>query len=107
MGFGDYRHRLTIQTPAQGAADAFGETTLTWADYATVWGQIETDMPSEREQGAKTRQQQGMTVRTHYVSGVTSKMRVKFGSRYLEIQGVENPSQMNRELVLTCSEMST
>jgi SPP1 family predicted phage head-tail adaptor len=107
MAYGDYRHRVTIQTPAQGTADAWGATALTWADYQTCWAQIETAAPSEQTQGPKTRQQQGLTVRTHYIAVVTSKMRVRWGSRYFEIQGVENPNNMDRETVLSCSEVTT
>ncbi len=107
MAYGDYRHRIVIQTPAQGTADAWGATALTWTDYQTCWAQIETATPSEQDQGPKARQQQGLTVRTHYVAGVTAKMRLKWGSRYFEISGVENPDHLQRELVLSCSEVST
>lgn len=107
MGFGDYRHRLTIQTPAESTGDGYNVTTTTWADYATVWAQLDTASPREQTQGPKDRQQQEITIRTHYISGVTAKMRLTGGGRTYQVVGVENPGLMNRELVLTCSEMTT
>lgn len=41
LATGAFRHRLTLQAPAQGAADARGHGPDTFVDVATVWGSAE------------------------------------------------------------------
>lgn len=105
MRAGDLRHRVTIQAPAEGR-DSMGAVTSTWGDVATVWAAVEPLSGREYLAAGQMQHQVTTRIRMRYRDGITTKMRVKHGESYYDIQGVINIDGRNRELHLMCVERS-
>lgn len=103
MQSGLLRQRLTIQQPSM-AQDSYGQTLNTWTDVATVWGEI---VPiSGREMVIANAMQDSKThsITIRYISGITPKMRIKYGTRLFDIQSVLDENERHRTLNLSCIE---
>jgi len=100
---GKLRNRVTIEQVAE-TQDSDGSVIETWSNYAGAQAAIEPI--SGREYFAAQTTQADVTHRIslRYVSGVTPKMRVKYGSRVFDILSVININERNRELQLMCRE---
>lgn len=84
---GPMRERVTIQAPA-GQQNPFGETTLAWADVATVWASV----MGVRASDYFAAQQAGVII-THKIRirlfpGLTDKNRLIWRGKVLEISSV-------------------
>jgi SPP1 family predicted phage head-tail adaptor len=95
--------RITIQAPTV-SRNALGEPTVAWNAFATVWAGVEP--VQGREFWAQQQVQSDVTVRIRmrYLPGVTTAMRVAYGSRVLDIRSVIDPRERHTELQLMCSE---
>lgn len=100
-----WRHRVAIQDPVV-ATNARGVDKITaYSTAATVYAKI-TSL-SGREQQAND---QVTPVATHqveirYRSGVTTKQRLKWGTRYFSIVSVLENDNRLRTLTLQCNEI--
>lgn len=103
MRIGDLRQRVDLETPTN-TADGMGGQTVAWSTFTTVWAAVWPVSASEQVQAG----QQAMTIthriRIRWRSGVTSDMRVKFGSRYFAIVGIVTPNEIHRQIDLLCKE---
>jgi SPP1 family predicted phage head-tail adaptor len=81
---GRLRERITIQQPAE-TRNAIGESVQTWSTFATRWASV--DGLSSREFLLQGQQQTEIThrVRLRYVPGMTSRMRIVWRGRVLEV----------------------
>lgn len=104
MRAGKLRHRLTIQEPTDTVGDTYGDATITWSDYATVWGSVTPLRGQEQYQADQV--QAGVTHRVtmRYRVGITSKMRISHNGRVLSIMSVIDREDRNIELELMCME---
>lgn len=103
MRAGRLRHQVVIQQVSH-AQDAYGETTETWSEYITAWAAVEPLKGSEYFDASATQAQVDVRVVLRYRAGVIPGMRVKFGSRYFDIQSVVEPQTKRREIHLMCRE---
>lgn len=104
MRSGKLRHRVTLQTQVE-TQNSFGEQeTLSWQDYATVWGAVEPLQGREFFTAMQVNAETTVRIRIRYMTGVTSRMRVSFDSRIYNIKSIIDPDERNRELQLMCSE---
>jgi SPP1 family predicted phage head-tail adaptor len=103
MNAGSLRHRITIQSVTE-TKDTFGGVTEAWGTHAAVWASIEPLSGRELLQAQQVQADITHRVRMRYVAGVTTKMRVLYGSREFGIQVAINPEERNREIVLMCKE---
>lgn len=103
MQIGRLRHRVIIQT-REATLGSRGQASTTWQDVDTVWASVETLSGRELEVAKRQHAEATHRVRMRYHSAVREEVRLKFGSRYLHVQAVDNPEQRNAELVLTCGE---
>jgi SPP1 family predicted phage head-tail adaptor len=93
-----------------GTQDAtFGAATPSWVLLATVWAEVKATAPSRSEavrMGLETARNQSR-VRIRWRDDVDSTMRVRFGSRILQIVG--GPAELGRRefLEMVCEENST
>ena len=104
MRAGRLKHKILIEEPTAGTADSYGESEYTWTTYATAWADVVPQ--NAREYIAAQQLMASMThlLNLQYISGVTSKMRVKLGTRYLNIISAINLGERNRTLQLVCQE---
>lgn len=103
MRAGKLRHWITIQHRTD-TRDSYGEPIPAWTTYDQVWASIEPIVGREYFASKETRSQSTHRVRIRYRSGVTTKMRIYWDSRYFDIESVLNLEEKDRELVLMCVE---
>jgi SPP1 family predicted phage head-tail adaptor len=108
MQAGRLRHRVTVQR-ATDSIDQYGDQTPTWTSLGTVWASVEPLSGREYFAAAQMQSEVSTRIVIRPISGVTltPKDRVKFGSRYFDIQSVINRDERNRELQLLCVERFT
>lgn len=106
MQTGKLRSRVTIQYP-DPAQDATNDPVVAWVDLATVWADIRPVGGQERlqRQADQVVAQVDQRVRIRYRDDVTVQMRVEFGTRFFDIEGVSDPDGRRRELRLDCREV--
>lgn len=100
---GKLRQRFEIQEATE-SRDSFGDAPVTFSTVAERWGQL---MPSTGVEFWRAQQVQpniSAMIRLRYFDGLTSRHRLKMGSRIFNISGVINTDERKREHVLTCSE---
>jgi SPP1 family predicted phage head-tail adaptor len=104
MEAGALRHKVIIQQPAE-VTNSLGEITVSWSTFAIVWAEI---LPlSGREYWSSKQVNSEVTgkIRIRYKSGITPKMRVKYGTRIFNIEAVMNYQEKNIETVLLVKEV--
>ena len=103
MQAGKRAHYIIIQQVSE-SADARGEMTQTWSEYANAWAEIKPVRGREYFQAHAENVAADTRIILPYLPGITSKMRVKFKSRIYDIETVINIDERNRELNLMCVE---
>ena len=101
---GNLRHQITIESYAS-AGDGYGGATVTWSTFlGPVWSEIKPVSARERFAAGKREHNVTHKIRMRYAAGVTSEMRVVFGTRVFQIHGVINPEERNESLELAAEE---
>ena len=106
MSFSDpgrLNRRVTIQSVTE-TPDSFGEPAETWSDVATVWAAIEPILGEEFFQSGYWSGEVSHRITIRHLSGITTKHRVKYGSRVFDIKAVRNIDEANIQLELMCVE---
>lgn len=104
---GKMRHRITFQQQVI-TRDAYGAPDLSddsWQDVTTVWAAI--DPVSGREFYAMQQSQSDVThkVRTRYISGLDTAMRILYGARVLQIVSIIDWEERHESLLIMCREV--
>jgi SPP1 family predicted phage head-tail adaptor len=86
---GKFRHRITFQNLVSAINDS-GGFSESWVTFQTVWAAIEPKLVPERNFAQRIEQITHHTIRCRYFAGLTSGMRISFGSRIFEIKSVVN-----------------
>jgi SPP1 family predicted phage head-tail adaptor len=103
---GELRQRVTIQTAAAGT-DARWGTVEDWQDVDTVWAKV---VPRAATEVTDAKGQQSTVthdVTMRYRPDVTSKARLVWQGRTLEIVGVVDVDARKRELSIEATERPT
>jgi SPP1 family predicted phage head-tail adaptor len=100
---GKLRHRITIEQVDE-TQDAGGEMLGNWSVYAIVQASIQPISGREYFAAQSTQADVTHRINLRHLTGVTPKMRVKYGSRIFDILSVINVDERNRELQLMCRE---
>ncbi len=103
MQAGKLRYLVTVQQPTD-TPNSFGEPVITWAALVRTHASIEPLSGRELWNAQQVQAQVTHRVRLRYYPGVMAKMRVSYGSRYLNIESVIDPEERHRELELLCTE---
>lgn len=103
MRAGRLRHQITIQGTTE-TQNSYGEPVTAWTDFASVRAEITPISGREYFAAQEVRSDVTHRVRLRYLSGVTSQMRIMFGSRIMDIESVINVNERNHELQLMCVE---
>lgn len=107
MQAGKLRQRITIEQATE-TRDAFGATLQSWGTLATVWAEVLPKVGGTGEEfvtdAASERTSQGYTINLRYRSDVTTKMRVNWQGKLLDIESVADPDGRRRALKLECRE---
>lgn len=100
---GELRHRVTVQQ-ATDTRDAYGEPDPTWSTYKERSAKISPMNGSRFFAGKQFDTDITHEIVLRHTAGITTKMRVLFGTRVFEIDSVINPQERNRWTVLMCRE---
>lgn len=103
MRAGLLNKRVTIQSYT-ATQDALGQESRTWAEFATRWASIEWASGGEPWSASAPDPRRAAKVKIRHTEGVTSKMRLLYGSRVLEIDAVHPTRERGEEMVLLCTE---
>jgi len=94
---GKLNKRVIIEQVAR-ATDAIGGSTETFTTFATVWAQIKPLTGNERFFSQRVEPNVTHMLKIRHRTGVTTEMRIKFGTRIFEIQSIINPDERNEVL---------
>lgn len=103
MKTGNLRHYITIEQQTE-TFNSEGELVTTWTTYKNVWAEILPLVGREFWASKQVNSETTGKLRIRYIAGVTPKMRIKFGSRILNITGIVNTEEKNKEIVIYYSE---
>lgn len=105
---GELRHLVTIQRYT-ATQDALGALVVTWATLCTARASVEAVGGTGRLETTPKQELATVTyrVRIRYRTDATPapKDRVAYGSKYLNIESVTDPTGRRREYVLMCTEI--
>jgi SPP1 family predicted phage head-tail adaptor len=104
MRAGSLRHKITIQSATLAADTMSAGATESWSTYATTWAEIKPLKGMEAVEHKKLGQETMHRIWIRYQSGITTSMRIVFGSRTFEIRGVRNPDERNIMLEILAEE---
>ena len=103
MQAGKLRHRITLQSLTETQNPSTGAITKTWADVATVWGDVRFLGGLETLKADATTAVRKCSVRIRYLAGVTEKMRVVHEGANFDINNVSPDNTGRRYLDLACT----
>ncbi|MEN1680338.1 MAG: phage head closure protein [Planctomycetota bacterium] len=102
---GQLRDTITIERPAKLGADDAGQPREGWeAAYEGVPACVQFVSGIEPRRGEQVEAASTMKVTIRPLPDITPKMRVRFGERILEIEGVGDPTGRRHWLVMRCVE---
>lgn len=100
---GQLRSRVQIQTRTR-TTDSMGGATVTWAEHTSTWAEIVPKGANEAFWAKHLEHRVTHKITIRYLSGITSDMRILFGTRVFQIKGILNWEEKNRYLILSCEE---
>lgn len=101
-----YNHRIHFERQAT-TVDAAGQQSRTWAEIGGAWSKIEPIRGRDYfiASGEKADVTHKISAPYQASLGLIPADRVRYGSRYFDIESVINVGENNRELQLMCREV--
>lgn len=96
MRSGPLRHRIEIQAPTE-SRDSSGGGSVTYATVATRYGAVEPFTSRERLIAGQMGTRVSLRVRLRWYEGLTTRHRLKHGTRTFGIVGVIQPDERKIE----------
>ncbi len=94
------RQRITFQSES-AASDSGGGSTVSWVSGSTVWAHVKTRGGREGLVSGQLESRQSYLITVRYISGITTKMRILYGSRVFNIHSVVNVDERGEILEIT------
>jgi len=104
MDPGKLRHKVTIQQPS-ATKDGYGALVENWSDVKTVNASVEPLSGRELFAAQQVHSETTTRIKMRYRAGITSKMRVVYGTRIYDILAPIDPEERHRYLLLMCREL--
>lgn len=105
MDIGKLRHRVTLQTVTE-TADGFGGASVqTWADTATLWGEVRPLTGREFANAHLLQGEISTRIRLRYRAGIVPKQRITWDGHTYDIIAVLDIGGRKREFELMCKEL--
>lgn len=107
---GSLRHRVRLENPHTPVSDldgGFTDTPTVALVPSIVYAAIEPADPQNAERAAAGTVVSDVSYRVtmRYHAGVTTKTRIRFGTRILQVTGVINTDERNLTTVALCTEL--
>ncbi len=103
MNAGKLKHRITLEIPSR-SKNSFNEWVTTYATWWTGWAEILPAIGNNYFLSKQIDANVSGVVKIRYREGVLPTMRIKYGTRYLNIVSIIQPQESRRELHLMYSE---
>jgi SPP1 family predicted phage head-tail adaptor len=104
MRAGQLRHQVVLQRRTVTRSAGHAAMAETWTNWQTVWAKIEPLSGRELLQAQQTQAETTHEIVIRYVSELTPRDRVRFGTRVFEILSIINRDERNEMLTLQCVE---
>jgi SPP1 family predicted phage head-tail adaptor len=105
MNPGELNKRITFLAQSS-QQNSYGEVEHSWNDIETVWANVKTLQGRELFQAQQVHSEITSKIIVRYLTGITANMRIRYGSRILQIIGPPiNVDEKNRYLELSCKEV--
>lgn len=88
----DLRHRIKIESLSR-AADGQGGWTETWTHFAETWAKISPKSAREIYFSQRIQQNVSHEIVIRNLDGLTSEMRIVFGTRIFQIRGIKRENE--------------
>lgn len=100
---GRLRHKIDIESATTPTS---GEPNPSYSTYArSLWAEVIETGGGEYIRGRQVEAHISALVTIRYRNDINPTMRIKYGSRYLNILSVIDPTGYRSELVLSCQEV--
>lgn len=103
---GDLKHRITIMTKTTQRKSGGGLTEL-WAEDFSLWAKIKPKRWNPLIQADDRGQVVSYDIYVRYRTDITTKQRIKYGSRYLFIDSFHDLDETGNYLLIVASEQQT
>lgn len=104
MNAGKLNKRIILQTPTV-STDSELNVSNSWGTFKTVWAAVEPLMGREYLLANSTVPNVSTRFRIRYVAGITTAMRISYGSKFYNITTVIDVNEEHRELILMAAEV--
>lgn len=104
MILGRLDQHVRIEAPANRAG-AMGEPLLDWETLGWEWAAIDVLSGAELTRAMAIEARSTMSVRMHYLPGLTARCRIVWGNRVLHIGAIRDLRSRGREHVLDVYEV--
>ncbi|HUM33630.1 MAG TPA: phage head closure protein [Candidatus Saccharicenans sp.] len=100
---GELRSRIVFQS-ATKLDDGYGGKEIVWQDAFSAWALIEPLSAHEKFEAMSVQSRVTHRVYIRYRPDVSTGMRIRYGDRLFEIEGILDVGEQKRFLELLCSE---
>lgn len=100
------RKRITVQSVTE-SKDSYGQPLETWSTYAIRYADILPTSGREYVAAQQRFSEEITLLRIRYDSiskNITPKMRIKYGTRTLNIESAINEQELNKHIQILCRE---
>ena len=104
MRAGSLNKKVLFQV-ATGASNDFGEPTNSWSDFATAYVSIVPLRGKEYFSSKGVKSEVSHKIELRFMPGVTTDMKIVYGSRTFEIESAINVREQNRTLEIMATEV--
>ena len=104
MQAGKLRHVVTIQTASE-SQDSFGEPIKTWGSNSTAWASIQPLSGRELLTAQQYYAEATHRVIMRHSTAITPAVRLKFGTRYLQVNSVSDRDERGEQVECICTEV--
>ena len=106
MRAGRLRHKVVLQQP-NPTVDTYGQPVRGWATVATVYAAVEPLNGREFFKAQEIQSETKVRMRLRYgseLASLTAAWRVTFDGKVYNILSIIQPSEINQEIILMCSD---
>lgn len=100
---GKMRHRVALQS-ATNTTDAGGGLAQVWETITHIYASIEPKNGSESYRQGQIQDKTTHEITMRYRANISTKYRIKYGTRLFNINHIKNIDERDRFLLLTCEE---
>lgn len=107
MKAGLLRHKIKIEQETV-TRNEYGEEEKTWSIYASAYASVKTVSDKEYFAAKQTQSERNTSFRVRYslkMSKINTEMRIKWGSRVFDIEGIQNENERDRSIVIVGREV--